>query len=197
MCSAQDSAALPALGFPIREPAGQRLFSASPRLFAAVHALHRLLVPRHPPCALTILTVIWPVTTLRSLTAGDYPLRPRLSNAVAVATVQFSRVAEGDDVGRSVSDTRPPLLGRPDRDAAYAGLSKLNSMQTWFAARASREPHRRGIATDTSPPARFGRRARPDPTACVISLRRRPRSPMWPGNGGVGRGTLGCSLERR
>jgi hypothetical protein len=60
MCSAGDNAALPALGFPIREPAGHRLFSASPRLIAAVHALHRLLVPRHPPRALTILTVIEP-----------------------------------------------------------------------------------------------------------------------------------------
>jgi hypothetical protein len=60
MCSTGDNAALPALGFPIRESTGQRLFSASPWLIAAVHALHRLLVPRHPPCALTILTVIRP-----------------------------------------------------------------------------------------------------------------------------------------
>jgi hypothetical protein len=58
MCSDGSNAALPALGFPIREPADQRLFSASPRLIAAVHALHRLRMPRHPPCALTILTVI-------------------------------------------------------------------------------------------------------------------------------------------
>ena len=58
MCSTGDNAALPALGFPIRESTGQRLFSASPWLIAAVHALLRLLVPRHPPCALTILTVI-------------------------------------------------------------------------------------------------------------------------------------------
>ena len=43
-------------GFPIRKSAGRRLFSASPRLIAAVHVLHRLLVPRHPPCALSILT---------------------------------------------------------------------------------------------------------------------------------------------
>src|SRR5579859_5293663 len=56
MCSARDNAALPTLGFPIRASAGHWLFSASPRLIAAVHALHRLLVPRHPPCALTILT---------------------------------------------------------------------------------------------------------------------------------------------
>src|SRR5579884_3573498 len=58
MCSARDNVALPTLGFPIRASAGHWLFSASPRLIAAVHALHRLLVPRHPPCALTILTVI-------------------------------------------------------------------------------------------------------------------------------------------
>jgi hypothetical protein len=58
MYSARDDTALPVPGFPIRESAGQRLFSTSPRLIAAVHALLRLLMPRHPPCALTILTVI-------------------------------------------------------------------------------------------------------------------------------------------
>ena len=57
MNSVLDDAALPAPGFPIRRSAGQRLFSASPRLIAAVHVLLRLLVPRHPPCALDILTV--------------------------------------------------------------------------------------------------------------------------------------------
>ena len=56
--SARGNAALPALGFPIRESTGQRLFNASPWLIAVVHALLRLLVPRHPPCALNILTVI-------------------------------------------------------------------------------------------------------------------------------------------
>ena len=34
----------------------QRSFDSSPRLFAAFHALHRLLTPRHPPYALTCLT---------------------------------------------------------------------------------------------------------------------------------------------
>ena len=54
--SAGDDQTLLWPGFPIRKSAGQRLFSASPRLIAAVHVLHRLLVPRHPPCALSILT---------------------------------------------------------------------------------------------------------------------------------------------
>ena len=54
--SAEDDQTLLWPGFPIRKSAGQRLFSASPRLIAAVHVLLRLLVPRHPPCALSILT---------------------------------------------------------------------------------------------------------------------------------------------
>src|SRR5947207_4102047 len=66
MCSARDSAALPALGCPIRESAGQWLINASPWLIAVVHALLRLLVPRHPPCALTILTVIGPDPRVRT-----------------------------------------------------------------------------------------------------------------------------------
>ena len=57
MYSTHSDAALPAPGFPIRKSAGQRLFSASPRLIAAIHVLPRLLVPRHSPCALSILTV--------------------------------------------------------------------------------------------------------------------------------------------
>ena len=36
----------------------QRLFDSFPRLFAAFHALHRLLAPRHPPHALSSLTTI-------------------------------------------------------------------------------------------------------------------------------------------
>ncbi len=56
MCSGGDTRALPRVGSPIRRSAGQRLFSTSPRLIAAVHVLHRLLTPRHPPRALNILT---------------------------------------------------------------------------------------------------------------------------------------------
>src|SRR5437868_14374359 len=66
MCSARDNAALPALGFPIRASAGHWPFSASPWLIAVVHALLRLLVPRHPPCALTILTALGPAPRART-----------------------------------------------------------------------------------------------------------------------------------
>jgi hypothetical protein len=39
------------------EISGSRPVSGSPKLFAAVHVLHRLSSPRHPPCALCSLTV--------------------------------------------------------------------------------------------------------------------------------------------
>src|SRR5688500_19048351 len=55
MYSAESTRALPRVGFPIRKSRDQRLVSISPGLIAAAHVLHRLLAPRHPPCALVLL----------------------------------------------------------------------------------------------------------------------------------------------
>src|SRR5437763_3390237 len=52
MYSGRRTAALPAVGFPIRTPPDHSLVSGSPTLFAATHVLLRLLSPRHPSCAL-------------------------------------------------------------------------------------------------------------------------------------------------
>ena len=43
-------------GFPHSDIPGSKSVCDSPRLIAAYHVLHRLLVPRHPPCALSSLT---------------------------------------------------------------------------------------------------------------------------------------------
>ena len=43
-------------GFPHSEIPGSKLAYSSPRLIAVYRVLHRLLVPRHPPCALYSLT---------------------------------------------------------------------------------------------------------------------------------------------
>src|ERR671916_626750 len=111
MYSACGNAALPALGFPIRESTDHRLFSAYPWLIAAVHALLRLLVPRHPPCALLILTVI--TRPARRRARGD--------TRYIGKTVQFSRTVQESPAGLA------------------AGLSKLNSMRgTRQKARAQR-----------------------------------------------------------
>ena len=58
MDSPQDTAALPAVGFPIRTSTDQSLVGGSPWLIAATHVLHRLLEPRHPPHALSSLVTL-------------------------------------------------------------------------------------------------------------------------------------------
>ena len=42
-------------GLPHSDIRGSKLASSSPRHFVGCHVLHRLSVPRHPPCALAIL----------------------------------------------------------------------------------------------------------------------------------------------
>ena len=43
-------------GFPHSDISGSLDICSSPKLFAAYHVFHRLLVPRHPPCALFSIT---------------------------------------------------------------------------------------------------------------------------------------------
>ena len=45
-------------GFPHSDISGSKLICSSPKLFAAYHVLHRLLMPRHSPCALLCLTFV-------------------------------------------------------------------------------------------------------------------------------------------
>ena len=47
-------------GFPHSDISGSKDICSSPKLFAAYHVFHRLLVPRHPPCALYSLTKMIP-----------------------------------------------------------------------------------------------------------------------------------------
>ena len=57
MNSAIDIKILLLIGFPIQKSPDLSLFSDSPKLIAANHVFHRLLAPRHPPCALCSLTI--------------------------------------------------------------------------------------------------------------------------------------------
>ena len=45
-------------GLPHSDISGSTLICSSPKLFAAYHVLHRLLMPRHSPCALLRLTFV-------------------------------------------------------------------------------------------------------------------------------------------
>src|ERR1022692_286314 len=52
MCSGRGDGPLRPPGFPIRKSPDQSLVADSPGLIAGSYVLHRLLVPRHSPCAL-------------------------------------------------------------------------------------------------------------------------------------------------
>ena len=51
-------------GFPHSDISGSMDICSSPKLFAAYYVFHRLLVPRHPPCALCCLTIIRNVASI-------------------------------------------------------------------------------------------------------------------------------------
>ncbi len=58
MYSGKDSGGLLPLGFPIRRSPGQCFFQLT-EAYRRLRVLHRLLMPRHPPAALSSLTKNW------------------------------------------------------------------------------------------------------------------------------------------
>ena len=65
-------------GFPHSVICGSKLMCSSPQLIAACHDLHRLLMPRHSPCALISLTFVG--ADFISLAS---PLRRKLAHSIA------------------------------------------------------------------------------------------------------------------
>ncbi len=86
----------------VRESWDQHSFVSSPRLFADFHALQSLLMPRHPPCALSKLDHDDPTLSTRRLSEDNRPAsrtrssllpRPALANVTIrteVPLVPFS-----------------------------------------------------------------------------------------------------------
>src|SRR4051795_5828691 len=87
MCSSAGHTTRLVRGSPIRTPSDQRSVGSSPRLIAASHVLHRLLMPRHPPCALNNLTNTQKTNTRQKPTRH---LKGNGSEKMLASTVQFS-----------------------------------------------------------------------------------------------------------
>ena len=93
--------------FPHSEISGLSRICRSPKLIAACHVLHRLLMPRHSPCALISLTFIDGLSTLVLLNYAGFnrssytklylPLLKSFHNAVIVSP-------------QSSSESQRPLL---------------------------------------------------------------------------------------
>jgi hypothetical protein len=83
MCSGRGDEQLRSTGFPIRKSPDRSLVADSPGLIAGSYVLHRLLVPRHPPCALNNLAttddarVHYAVLKIRAVPALYSPHTPQ------------------------------------------------------------------------------------------------------------------------
>ena len=85
-------------GFPHSEICGSKLMCSSPQLIAACHVLHRLLMPRHSPCALISLTSsAWtshpslpPAAKAHSLRHASSPNRDRFAGSRFGGTLERS-----------------------------------------------------------------------------------------------------------
>src|SRR3954453_18011574 len=84
MCSGAGDTPCRVRGSPIRTSSDQRSVGSSPRLIAASYVLHRLLVPRHPPCALNNLTT--PQHPHPPTPSADKPPKTCVSAGVQIPT---------------------------------------------------------------------------------------------------------------
>ena len=113
MYSGTGTRALPRVSFLIRRSPDQRSVSTSPGLIAAAHVLHRLLAPRHPPCALILLIrkntclPLWSFQGARELFRPPYRARTKphtpISAVVRLGTVSQSSTACGALAGEPAS----------------------------------------------------------------------------------------------
>src|SRR5256885_1521742 len=118
------SSVLRPMGLPHSEILGSQLVCSSPRLIAAYHVLHRLPVPRHPPCALTVGPPVSGPSGFHGVTGGVYKARERIHRGVA-----DPRLLAIPASCRRVADDNPNLarllaIGFPlrVRDALYQAL---------------------------------------------------------------------------
>ena len=89
-------------GFPHSDTHGSKLESSSPWNFAGFRVLHRLLVPRHPPCALCSLTCFGVLRHRRSRKPPSDGSSSRfLSSPRTLLAPQASRLGERSSPSRS------------------------------------------------------------------------------------------------
>src|SRR3954467_1569640 len=114
MCSGAGHTTRLVRGSPTRRSSDQRSVDSSPRLIAASYVLHRLLVPRHPPCALNNLAT---QKTAQPPPEGNDLCGPTQtllqSQKMLASTVQFSTY------NRPPTPTPPPNPVLPQENERY------------------------------------------------------------------------------
>ncbi len=102
------------LGFPIRKSSDLSSVDSSPRLIAASYVLHRLLVPRHPPYALTHLLTKMLASTVQF--SNNTPAPNRISQDQTEELFAVSRKIRAD---RIFCLERTSVLSGPNSVSIY------------------------------------------------------------------------------
>ena len=182
-------------GSPIRKSSDQRSVDSSPRLIAASYVLHRLLVPRHPPCALNNLATQKHRTPTPGRKRACGPTRTLQIRVLKDARVHCAVLNVRPDTGHPTPpDLRPPRGPQryemqtgparqrpPETFVPGPALSGPNSVPTdRFPASGLRSTHTRGCAVlgarDASRPnwSAFHPRAPPHTLRSPSRVRNRP-----------------------
>ena len=112
------------LGFPIRTSSDPRSVDSSPRHIAASHVLHRLPVPRHPPCALKHLQTQKPKIIkslkLHNKQTPTCPERQVHARLMLATTIHKSNTTPHHQDGATTT--------HPQRESRGSVVSKPNSV---------------------------------------------------------------------
>ena len=151
------------LGSPIRTPPDHSSVANSPGLIAGSNVLHRLLMPRHPPCALHSLSHkhSTKATKTRRRTSSPSIKRPdlvRSGRKMLASTIEFSTcvLAEAAVVGderssrgrgcQMADSSGPNSVSGPVRSRCAAGSTPVSTGSTGQR----RRPCRRFVDDSTS-----------------------------------------------
>src|SRR5262245_14720722 len=109
MYSSRRSRGMTRAGLPHSGISGSTLVCSSPKLIAAYHALHRLLTPRHPPCALSSL--------VKSYDRPEETLSKRSSHYSRHLVKMLTRLSLFDC--QRATETYPPTMRRFEHKQAF------------------------------------------------------------------------------
>ncbi len=109
------------LGSPIRKSWDHSSVDNSPRHIAASHVLHRLLVPRHPPCALKHLTTKMLASTVQFSNNGQNPTHP--TNTKPPTLTCRSGILAMQDLQPTRKNKQPLVPSGPNRVSTIPAAS--------------------------------------------------------------------------
>ena len=203
MCSGEGDRTLLLPGFPIRKSSDHSSVDSSPRLIAASYVLHRLLVPRHPPCALNNLATKMLASTVQFSRYGrDQILVRRVPGSFSLAPVVRRSICPSSTRRRRCNVHRAPARRIRVKQAFPPDPSGPNSVPRQTVQSVSRSCCH-DMVMHIVIAAVLARRPFGLPTGQCSTLEHHPRNirPRHgsgrPAQNNLGRLTARCSLERR